>query len=368
MKCKFTNTDLPSIPEAVQHIAKKLDDSDARVILYFASSHFEPAVLAKAMAAAFPKVATIGCTTAGEISTGRMSERSISAMSLGGELVKRCEARLLLGVGADARGRVAAAFADLSQAIGTPISDLDPGRYVGLILADGLAGAEEKLMEAIGDRTNLSFVGGSAGDDLKFQRTQVFLGVEAASDAAILVILESAVPFQIVKTQSFQALPQRLVATKVDTAKRKVMEFNGEPAAVAYAKALGVPTADLAGKFMSNPLGLLAGETIFVRSPQRIEGDSVYFYCQILEGMEMALLASTDIVVDTREALATVPDAAAIIDFHCILRTLELRQKGQCGAYGSVFGKVPAIGFSTYGEEYIGHINQTSTMLVFRTA
>ena len=368
MKTKIANTSLSNIPEAVQHLAKEIGDADAKVILYFASSKFDPAGLAKAMAAAFPKVATIGCTTAGEISTGRMSEGTISAMSLGGELVKRCEARLLPGLGADARGAVTSAFADLSKAIGKPVADLDPGRYVGLVLADGLAGAEEQLMEAIGDRTNVTFVGGSAGDDLKFQRTHVFLGAEATSDAALLVIIEAAVPFQIVKTQSFQALPQRLIATKVDSAKRKVMEFNGEPAAVAYAKALDVPLADLSGKFMSNPLGLLAGEEIFVRSPQRIEGDSVYFYCQILEGMEMALLTATDIVTDTRKALATVPDAAAIIDFHCILRTLELRQKGQCAAYGSVFGKIPSIGFSTYGEEYIGHINQTSTMLVFRTA
>jgi len=26
---------------------------------------------------------------------------------------------------------------------------------------------------------------------------------------------------------------------------------------------------------------------------------------------------------------------------------------------------IPAVGFSTYGEQYLGHVNQTSTILVF---
>ena len=49
-----------------------------------------------------------------------------------------------------------------------------------------------------------------------------------------------------------------------------------------------------------------------------------------------------------------------------LLRTLELDAKGESDAYGKVFAKVPMVGFSTYGEEYIGHINQTATMVLFR--
>jgi hypothetical protein len=147
---------------------------------------------------------------------------------------------------------------------------------------------------------------------------------------------------------------------------RRVLEFNGEPAAAAYAKAVGTSVEEASARFMTNPVGLLAGSEVFVRSPQRIEGGSVYFYCAITEGAELALLESTDIVADTEKVLSTVPDASAILDFDCILRTLELRQKGLCDRYGSLFAKTPTLGFSTYGEEYIGHINQTSTMLVFR--
>ena len=94
------------------------------------------------------------------------------------------------------------------------------------------------------------------------------------------------------------------------------------------------------------------------------------FYCNIKEGMRLDVMVSADLVGDTRQALAEKLEAAGpiqgLIDFHCILRTLELRQKNLCEAYGAIFSSVPMIGFSTYGEEYIGHINQTSTMLLFK--
>ena len=51
---------------------------------------------------------------------------------------------------------------------------------------------------------------------------------------------------------------------------------------------------------------------------------------------------------------------------YAILRALELGQKGQSDDYGELFEGVPTVGLSTYGEQYIGHINQTATMLVFR--
>jgi hypothetical protein len=367
MKAKLANCTDPGLDAAVRKIVEELKDADARLIVYFASTCYEPAALARQMAAAFPGVTTVGCTTAGEIISGRMLEHSISAMALGSELVIRAEARLLGHVAANAREAVTGAFASFSQALGHDMSDLDHDRFVGIILADGLSVAEERLMDAIGDKTNIAFVGGSAGDDLKFQKTHVFSGPAAASDAAVLVVMEAAVPFQILKTQSFRALPRKLVATKVNEPMRRVLEFNGQPAVAAYADAVGTTPEQAASRFMVNPVGLVVGDEIFVRSPQRIEGTSIYFYCSIVEGTELALLESTDIVADTEKAVSAVGDASAIIDFDCILRTLELRQKGQCDAYGCIFARTPTLGFSTYGEEYIGHINQTSTMLVFRS-
>lgn len=68
------------------------------------------------------------------------------------------------------RGEVSVreAFSKLEQHYNAPVSSMDIHKYVGVVLADGLSGAEEQLMEKIGDRTDLFFIGGSAGDDLKF--------------------------------------------------------------------------------------------------------------------------------------------------------------------------------------------------------
>jgi hypothetical protein len=222
-------------------------------------------------------------------------------------------------------------------------------------------------MDEIGNASNLTFIGGSAGDDLKFKKTHIFVNGRAYTDLAALALLEMAVPFHVVKTQSFRVLPKVLVATKVNELKREVLEFDGRPAAEAYAEALGVPVSALPAEFMKHPLGLLAGDEPFVRSPQTVDGSVVRFYCQILEGMEMHVLEATDIVADTRTAISTIGAPSAIINFHCILRTLELKDKGQCPAYAGLFDKVPTVGFSTYGESYIGHINQTSTILVIGT-
>ena len=114
----------------------------------------------------------------------------------------------------------------------------------------------------------------------------------------------------------------------------------------------------------------MAADEPYVRSPQQAKGDHIVFYCSVLEGMDLSLLESTDIVAGTREALAAkvakMGEVSAIINFHCILRTLELEKKNQTEAYGRIFSDIPTIGFSTYGEEYIGHINQTSTILLLK--
>ena len=357
-----------SVPQAVTEIRDAWRGHEPRLVVFFASPRYQPAELSRAMKEAFAGADVVGCTTAGEIVSGRMLKGSVVAMGLGRDAVEDVHVELVRGIRDE--GDVRPAFAAFERHFGTPAMQMDYRTYAGIVLFDGLSGAEERMMERIGTHTNVVFVGGSAGDDLKFSATHVCANGAAARDAAVLVLLKSRTEVGVVKTQSFRVLDVRFKVTRADERRRQVFELDGQPALAVYAAAVKLPPAQVADAFMRHPVGVIAGAEPFVRSPQKVDGDSLVFYCNLQQGMEVALLESTDIPRDTRAAVAArLQDwgsISAILNFHCILRTLELENKGQTEQYGDIFASIPTIGFSTYGEAFLGHINQTSTMLVFR--
>ena len=358
-----------NVASAVQELAAGLANHAASTVLYFGSPAYDPESLASAMRMAFPGTTLLGCTTAGEIVSGHMLKSSVVAMALPAEIVSEVYMHVALGISTNLSG-IDAAFRAFEMDTATMARDLDPSEWVGLILMDGLSRAEERVMERVGALTDVMFVGGSAGDDLAFKRTHVFVDGMAYSDAAVLALLRVPKGFDFIKTQSFCAMSKVLTPTLVDEATRTVLEFDGKPAVQAYAEALGLCDAEVASGFTGHPVGLMDGDEPYVRSPQQVSGTAMAFYCAVKEGMPLSVLESTDIVGDTAKALADkqaeLGGIAGVINFNCILRTLELDAKGKAAEYGAIFTDVPTVGFSTYGEAMIGHINQTATMLVFK--
>lgn len=356
------------INEAVSQIKAQFDSLDSKIVLFFASSNFDPEMTASAFKETFAGTPTFGCSTAGEIVSGKMLKNAVVAMALSTSVIEDFSFQVVQKIKSE--NNTAQAIKEFENHFGVAASEMDFEKYVGIILMDGLSGAEERVMDNLGDLTNVMFIGASAGDDLKFSKTWVFADGKAYTDAALLIMLKPGVPFSFIKTQSFVAKPQKLVPTRVDEETREVLEFNGMPAAKAYAEAIGVPQDELESRFMVNPIGLMINDEPFIRSPQRLNGDTVAFYCMVSEGMELSLLESLDIISDTKAAVekkrAEMGGLSGIINFNCILRTLELEKKNITEEYGKIFSDIPTIGFSTYGEAFIGHINQTSTMLVFK--
>jgi hypothetical protein len=358
--------------EVVVDIKNQLNVANTKIIIFFASTNFDQEKISNLMQEAFKNCIVVGCSTAGEIINGELLKSSVVAMAINSNIVSDVKVEIIENIKQNLS--IEKAVASFEGYYNESLYSMDPTKFIGITLIDGLCMQEEKIMDLIGNRTNVFFVGGSAGDDNKFLKTHVSANGKAYTDAAVLILLKinENAEFSVVKTQSFKALENTFIANKVDEENRQVIELNNKPAILAYSDAIGVSSIEEATKhFMINPLGLVVGDNdIFVRSPRQVSDTSMIFYCNILEGMEVNLLKATNIIEDTEKAIKNKINEFGkidgIINFQCTHKTEELEKKNLLKEYAEIFRDIPTIGFSCYGEQFIGHMNHTSAMLVFR--
>lgn len=356
---------------AVEEVSQAISQPNPKLINFYVTSSLELALIAKALKGKFPDSEIVGCTTAGEISTNGFSKNSLVAMSIGDDKISRAAAAAITDLNKEAANS-GKSLSQLADKLGLSTKDLDGSRHVGIILIDGLSGKEEAVMNALGDEApQLLVVGASAGDDLKFTGTQVSLNGEVYTNAAVLVLLEMKVPFEVAKTTSYKPTPRVFQISKADAENRTVYEFNGRNAVEVYKEAVGSST--LAGDvFMKNPLGVVVEDEAFIRSPQQVlaEENGIKFYCQIEEGSVLNLCEATDMVADNRKMFTGVKQSLGTVSggiiFNCILRYLEIEAEGIGKEISETFEGTPLVGFNTYGEELITHINQTVTAIFFK--
>ena len=357
---------------AAAELAEQFGLVNPKAILFFCSHHHDGKTLSGTLRERYPGAEVIGCTTAGEFTDREHGSSSVSALALGSDKVLRCAGALAPCAQGTAPG-VKAAMDRIATTLKIEPRALDPKRYVGVVLVEGLKMREEEVNEELGNHAPvISFVGGSAGDNLEFKATHVFYNGESCDDGAVLLLLEMAVPFTVTKTCSFEPTGKQFRATKVDEKTRTIYELDGRPVAEVYAAGLGIAPGKLDGSaFMSSPMGLMIDGKPWIRSPQQLLPDGgLRFYCKVSEGMDIHLMRSTDLVADTHRAMALVPAAlgqplAGGLLFNCILRRLELDAKDAHGPFLNAFHGIQAAGFHTYGESWLGHINQTFTALLF---
>src|SRR5512137_2867961 len=76
------------LQDVVADIQAQFKGFAAKLVVFFASSAFAPAEIAERMEAAFPSAETFGCSTAGEIVTGKMLTKSVVAMAFNRQAIK----------------------------------------------------------------------------------------------------------------------------------------------------------------------------------------------------------------------------------------------------------------------------------------
>lgn len=356
---------------AAADLLAALGDEDLGAILFFGAITHDLAHIGDRLAEAFPNAEVVGCSTAGEFDNHRSTTEGISAFALPSDMVSAAKGALIeLDGDIDQNTRAAAGY--ISDELGVDLRQVDHTEYIGVVLIDGMSGKEEVVNRALGNiAPTLNFVGGSTGDNLAFEKTHVYANGELSEHGAAVLLMQLDVPFTIVKSCSFEPTETTFEITRADEEQRIVWEFNGKPAVEAYAEAVGVEPSQVDNAvFMSSPVGLMLEGEPWIRSPQQqVDNGGIKFYCGIKEGMVVSLMESTDLIGETRAALQRggaeldgAPSAALV--FNCILRRLELDETGTMDEFLGTF-EVPSAGFHTYGESWMGHINQTLTAIVF---
>lgn len=309
-----------------------------------------------------------GCTTAGEIGPTGCRNRSLTGASFPAGSFNAVSGRIdRLQQFEIAAGQ---AFAqELLQRLESHAPQADPDNSFALLLIDGLSVREEPVTRALQSALGkLPLFGGSAGDGLNFGMTQVYFDGGFHTDSAVLVLVTTSLPFRIFKTQHFVPTDQRVVVTAADAEHRIVREIDGWPAAEAYARLVGANVKNLDPlRFAASPVVVLIDGTNYVRAIQKANPDgSLTFFCAIEKGLVLRVARGVDLVENLEHAFAGIQAAIGqpqlVIGCDCILRKLEITERGLLDRVEAVFLANNVIGFNSYGEQYRGvHVNQTLT-------
>ncbi len=353
----------PNPVAAVRELRAAIGQPGMRAVLLFCSPSYDLKALGSELREAFP-CPVVACTSAGQIGPNGYQRGGITGASLAcDELAVH---PYLVSPLSECRERAA----QVGAQVRARLERLPPARRAfGLILVDGLSLAEESLAATLYQSLgSIPIVGGSAGDDLKFERTYVYWNGEFLSDAALFVLFETSRPFSTFKLQHFGPTEKRLVITAADPAQRVVKEINGLPAAEAYSGLIGLSVEQFDAKVFSKyPVMLRIGSDYYVRSIQKVNPDlSMTFYCAIDEGLVLTVGEGLEPLATLAEgfrgAMKDIGTPSLVIGCDCILRRLELENDHVEGQAGQFLAANKVIGFSTYGEQFNSvHVNQTFT-------
>ena len=357
-----------SVDEAVAELATQLPSDELALILVFLSPAYDPHHFIAEITRHFDDTLVCGCTTAGELAPDGWDENSVVALAFSRADFSAVVRPILNldGFRVEDGRRIGG---ELRHELLRATPQVDRGNPFGLVLIDGLCRREEAVMSAIyASLDDIPVVGGSAGDGMRFEKTWVFCDGKAHTNAALLILLNTSLPFRVFKCDNFEPRPQKMVVTEVDIENRTVRELNAEPAATEYSRLVGIMDAKLDPfSFASHPVLVRVGGSYYARSIQRVEPDgSLHFFCAVDEGMVLTAATSRSLVGTTRETLAEIRDeigdVSLFIGFECLLRRLDAEQHQLARDMSELYRQNRVVGFHTYGEQFGSmHVNQTFT-------
>lgn len=354
--------------QVAQDLACQLLHPHLGFVLFFCSAEYPLQALGTALQQSFGGIALVGCTSAGEITPLGYGRNCVTAIgfdhrhfSIAAELIDQMEHFSLI----DAQQMVERLVGHCRSNTLAPIK----GNSFALTLLDGLSSREEMVLAALSAALgDIPHFGGSAGDDNYLTHTHVYFGGEFHSGAAVVVLVNTWLDFEVFTTHHILPREEKLVVTGADSAQRRVYELNAEPAAEEYARLIGVPLDQLDHRvFAAHPLAVRINQHYYVRAVQQVHPDlSLSFYCAVENGIVLTAMTPGPLLPNLQQLFDGLQQRLGglllTIGCDCFLRRLELEGQGSLERIGAFLREQRVMGFNTYGEQFNGmHINQTFT-------
>lgn len=368
--------------DAVFEVMDNLVFDDTKLVIYFVSANYDQQKVSNGVREYLNKVAfrndikIVGSSTAGEIFNGDFLSDSIVAVSFSGDIkagVGVCERVSVKGILAGSEVFERACY-DMGKTSEQIKSDFRYGeKFIGISLTDGLSNVEEYIMltlkNAAGD---INIVGGSAADNLKYERTYLHVNGSTLIDASVLILMEIDMPFEVGYTINHTPTPFTMKITDANFKKRLVNEIDYTPIVNIYGKLSGKDAGELNFyDLMSNPLGVSYNNQVYLRSPIRINSNgSMSFQCFLKEGQEVIRMRQQSMVKELEELITKLErklgNVESLLVFNCAYRYLEMLRDKTSYDIKSVFNGIDMIGMNSFGQQLNGmHMNQSLTYIAF---
>lgn len=358
----------------------------ASLIVVFTSVAYDQKKILEGVRSISGETPLVGCSDAGEITTQGPVSQHVAVMALNSDSID-----FTIGIGKGADKDSFKAGKEAAQAVKDNAKQT-PSLLIMLLagLAENGAAAVRGIQDVLG--ASLPIMGGSAGDDFKFEKTFQYKDNQVLTNSVIGIGLSGKFSFGVGVRHGWEpiGLPMKVTKSKGGN----LISVNNRPALSIYEDYFGKKAEELTKEPIARmaytyPLGMsVEGSDELLIRDVVIANEKGEITCaaEIPEGSNIRLMLG-----DPEKAMAAATEASenamsqlkgskpkAIFVFDCVarLKLLGARNGEEITAIQNVLGKdIPLIGFYTYGEQApLGGVlgskcrsmfhNETMTLLV----
>ncbi|MGN6108280.1 MAG: FIST signal transduction protein [Kofleriaceae bacterium] len=344
--------------QVANQIVEGLRGPGLRLALVFADWRIDAGLFARATQRGLSPAPVVGASTLGVIAHGEQRP-GVTAVGLGlyGDWL-----RVGIGVAPElsksALSRSRDAVQQAAIALRTTASGLDPARHVGITVFDGRSGQEEAFcIGSAAAAPQIRMVGGCAATELESNRRPfIWVQGEVMSDAGVVVVLDSELPFYAVTSAHLVPTDVKTVVTAASG--RVIEELDGRPA-VQRLEELVSQLGDQLDRPRPSRFSFAryVGGLPYVRSiTHLVDGDLIHVASAVETGHVLRLMRPGDLIATTKRDLAAASERvggtmSALLAMSCIGRHWEAGAIGVADELAEVYAKYPTVGYQSFGEQ-----------------